>query len=436
MCESLGVATLPPDAAVSTDADSPEPDARLLRRRRRRLVALLLLGLTLAFALVVLIQAWVPMGKGATGARLERMQSSPQWQDGEFENPEPLWTDTWGVFTGMVSASDWGSPEDPIPVVRGGAERFATPPESGLRVTWLGHSTILVEIDGLVLLTDPVWGERTSPLPWLGPERWYAPPLALDELPPVDAVIVSHDHYDHLDQPTIEQIVGWDARFVAPLGVGAHLEYWGVPAEQIVELDWWERTTITKVGAGAGAGAGAGELELVCVPARHASGRQLFDQNATLWAGYALLGPHRRVYFSGDTGLFPALARIGEELGPFDLTMIEVGAYDQAWPDWHIGPEQAVLASQLVRGEAMLPIHWGLFNLAYHGWTEPIERTVAAARARGVPLATPRPGESFEPSALGKLERWWPEVPWRRAQDYPIISTKTEGLDELAASEP
>jgi L-ascorbate metabolism protein UlaG (beta-lactamase superfamily) len=167
-------------------------------------------------------------------------------------------------------------------------------------------------------------------------------------------------------------------------------------------------------------------LTLVCTPARHASGRVLFDNDGKLWSGFALLGPRHRAYFSGDTGLFPGLREIGAKLGPFDLTMIEAGQYDRAWPDWHIGPEQAVTAHQIVRGKVMLPIHWGLFPLAYHGWTEPIERVLVAARQAGASVIVPRPGQSVEPEIPLALERWWPQVPWQTAAQHPIVSTKMD----------
>lgn len=394
---------------------APEPGAirRAARRRLALRVALTLLAALTVFVLVALIDGWQAFGQAASGARLERMQRSPQYA-GRFVNPEPLANHYGEMLLGMFGKSEHASPKTELPVVKVATSRYAEPPASGLRVTWLGHSTLLIEIDGKRVLTDPVWGERASPLGWLGPRRWYAPPLALEELPALDAVLISHDHYDHLDLPTILALRDRDLRFITPLGVGAHLAYWGVPEERIVELDWWERAEL-------------GGLEIVCTPARHASGRTLVDQDATLWAGYALLGPRHRAYFSGDTGLFPAMDDIGRELGPFDLTMIEAGAYGSAWPDWHLGPEQAVTAHRMVRGELLVPIHWGLFDLAFHGWTEPIERVLDAAEAVGVRVAMPRPGESVEPGVEVPVARWWPETPWTRGADDPIVATRMEG---------
>jgi L-ascorbate metabolism protein UlaG (beta-lactamase superfamily) len=361
---------------------------------------------------VALIAGWRAFGHRAEGPRLARMQRSPQWQGGRFVNPQPLRNDGWAMVKGAVNASPHTSPAQPPPAVTGDRRRFATTPATGLRVTWLGHSTLLVELDGHRVLTDPVWSERASPFGAVGPRRWYPPPIALGELPPLDAVVVSHDHYDHLDERTVSALAAAQGvPFIVPLGLGAHLAAWGVPEARIVELDWWERTEV-------------GGLTIVCTPARHASGRMLVDNDAKLWAGYALVGPHHRAYFSGDTGLFPAMRAIGERLGPFDLTMIEVGQYDRAWPDWHIGPEQAVAAHSLVRGRVLLPIHWGLFPLAYHGWTEPIERALLAARRAGATLLVPRPGQSVEPEAPPPFERWWPDVPWQTAEQHPVVSTQ------------
>jgi L-ascorbate metabolism protein UlaG (beta-lactamase superfamily) len=375
-------------------------------------------GLVVLLGLVAVVgDAWKAMGHRATGERRARIERSPQWQrsEGRFVNPQPLWTDNWGAMKSMFHASDDASPRQPVPAAPIDPARFATPPASGLRVTWLGHSSTLIEIDGARVLTDPVWSERASPLTWIGPRRWYRPQIALAGLPPLDAVVISHDHYDHLDMATIVALAKRAATvFVVPLGVGAHLEYWGVPAERIVELDWWERTRV-------------GAIEIVCTPARHASGRNLlFDRDAKLWAGYAFIGARHRVFFSGDTGLHRGMRDIGERLGPFDLTMIEVGQYHRAWPDWHIGPEQAVAAHAMLRGRVMLPMHWGLFRLAPHGWTEPIERAVAAGASARATIVTPRPGDSVEPESPPAVARWWPSLPWSPASETPIVSTQVD----------
>ncbi len=370
------------------------------------------MGLLLVVALVATVaDAWTALGRRADGDRRVRMERSPQWQEGHFENPQPLYNDWWGSMKAMFGASPHLDPAEPLPIVPGDRRGFETPPSTGLRVTWLGHSSVLIEIDGHRVLTDPIWSERASPLTWVGPKRWYAPPIPLAEMPPIDAVVISHDHYDHLDYPTILAMKDWDTTFVVPLGVGAHLASWGVPEARIVELDWWERTRVRG-------------LEIVGTPSRHASGRTVIDKDATLWAGFALLGPQHRAYYSGDTGLFPAMKDIGARLGPFDVTMIEVGQYHSAWPDWHIGPEQAVLAHRMVQGRVLLPVHWGLFTLAVHGWTEPIERVLAAAEQGGTAVVVPRPGQSIEPAAPPARERWWPNLRWDTAERHPIVSTR------------
>jgi len=345
-------------------------------------------------------------------ARRARVERSPQWRDGKFRNrlkriDGPIWR-SFGEF--FFGGSKHRRPTAPIPVEARAARDYAAAPASGLRVTWLGHSTTLVEIGGVRLLVDPVWAERASFVSFAGPKRFYPPPLPLAELPGVDAIVLSHDHFDHLDEGFVRTFAARELRWITPLGVGDWLRKWGVAAGSVTELDWWESTQV-------------GDVTLTATPARHFSGRRIGITDRTLWCGWAVTSPQHRLYYAGDTAMQNEFAEIGERLGPFDLTMIEVGAYDKLWPDVHLGPEQAVEAHRLVRGDVLLPLHWGLFDLALHGWTEPIERVLAAAARHGVRVATPHPGGMLEPATLRAVERWWPALPWRTADEAPIRST-------------
>lgn len=344
------------------------------------------------------------LGAAPAGERLARIQRSPNYRGGAFQNPvaSSLATtgSTWTTIRRWLGGHEQRVPPGPIPIVSLTRADFAQPPASGLRATWLGHSTVLVEIDGARILFDPVWSRRASPSSMIGPRRFHDPPLALDDLPPLDAIVASHDHYDHLDRGVVRALARSAAqsraRFVVPLGVGAHLERWGVAADRITELDWSESTTV-------------GPLALTATPARHFSGRGINDRNHTLWASWSVAGPRHRVFHSGDTGPFAGFGDIGTAHGPFDLTFIKIGAYGDTWPDIHLTPEQAVDAHAKLRGRLLLPIHWGTFNLAFHAWDEPAERVVAAAAA-GTRLVVPRPGESVEPATARQVEPWWRAV--------------------------
>ena len=237
-----------------------------------------------------------------------------------------------------------------------------------MRATWLGHSTVLIEIDGWRVLTDPVWGPRASPSRFLGPKRFQPVPVALRELPPLDAVIVSHDHYDHLDYTTMRLMRKASVPIITSLGVGAHLEAFGIAPERIVELDWWESHRVPGT-----------DLTLTAGPSQHFSGRGLKDGNKTLWSSFVIQSQRHRVFFSGDTGPTPQHAEIRERLGPFDLVMLEVGAWHPAWGNIHLGPANALAAHTLLGGGPLLPVHWGTFNLALHPWDEPAETLLELA---------------------------------------------------------
>lgn len=364
-------------------------------------------------ALSLRIAAHEALGGPVEGKRLARAQQSPQWRNDHFDNrlariDGPMLRAI-GAF--LFGGSAHRSPSAPIPVQQRTAADYRTPPASGLRVTWLGHSTLLLEMDGHRVLVDPVWGDRASPFTFMGPQRFFAPPLPFGELPPVDAVVISHDHYDHLDLSTVRVLGARHVRWFVPLGVGAHLRAWGIPEAELVELDWWEAARVAN-------------LTITATPARHFSGRGLGDANRTLWSGWAFATSAHRVFYSGDTAMHDEFDDIAHRLGPFDLTMIEVGAYDALWADVHLGPEQAVEAHRQLRGDVLLPVHWGLFDLALHGWTEPIERVLVAANAAQVRVVTPAPGGMVEPADVGSAStRWWPSVPWRSASEAPVWSS-------------
>ncbi len=350
----------------------------------------------------------------------EVVLQSPQWKDGGFQNDLPRKDGSMLKMIGkMISnGADFTTPDSEIPVVVRSAADFDNHDSTNLRVTWLGHSTAIIEIDGKTLLTDPVWSDRASPFSFVGPKRFHKSPIALENLPHIDAVVISHDHYDHLDEETITYLKDSVPLFIVPLGVGAHMEEWGVAPEKVIERDWWGEVTL-------------GSVTLTATPARHFSGRSLFSMFAstTLWCGWAVSGSTHKLYYSGDTAMFPDFLEIGARLGPFDITLIESGAYDELWADVHLGPEQAVQAHVMVQGTIMIPVHWGTFNLANHNWTEPAERVLAAATRAGVKTAFPKPGESVDVSEEYQLVKWWPELPWMSADETPIVSTGLETMD-------
>ena len=355
-------------------------------------------GLSLA-AWVVKAGRPVPdaIGGRATGARAARMQASPEWSGGRFHNQqlrfEPSSRSLAGSVKELVAGRQERHPVGDVPLVR----EPIVPQPVGTHVTWLGHSTVLVQVDGAVLLLDPVWSDRCSPSPQVGPRRIHPVPVALRDLPPVDAVVISHDHYDHLDMDSVKELAAMrsETRFVVPLGVGAHLEKWGIGADRIDELDWHEDVKVA-------------EVRLVATPAQHFSGRGL-SRDGTLWSSWVLEGTIGKVFYSGDTGYFVGFAEIGERYGPFDVSLVQVGAYDDGWPTIHMTPEHGVEAHLDVRAGVMVPVHWGTFNLAFHPWSEPVERVLVEAERRGATVVVPRPGERVEVAALPEAPTYW----WR-----------------------
>ncbi|MFJ8357627.1 MBL fold metallo-hydrolase [Streptomyces sp. NPDC093984] len=373
-------------------------------------------------------------GVDPSGERLARIRRSPHFADGAFVNPEGTRTRPSGGSALELAKMYFRkeerarrAPAGPIPVHPTTYADLARPPASGLRLTWMGHSSVLAEIDGHRVLFDPVWGQRCSPFDFAGPKRLHPVPLPLAALGPVDVVVISHDHYDHLDLPTIKALAGTDTVFAIPLGVGAHLEHWGVSADRLRELDWHESTRV-------------GGLTLTATPARHFCGRGLRNGQHTLWASWSVAGDEHRVYHSGDTGYFEGFKDIGAAHGPFDATMIQIGAYSDFWPDIHMTPEEGTRAHlDLQGGEphgVLLPIHWATFNLAPHAWAEPGEWTKAAADAVGQAVALPVPGQPFESAGDLPTEPWWRGVGYVPDHRWPVPelprTTTHEDLDLVA----
>ena len=270
----------------------------------------------------------------------------------------------------------------------------------GLRITWLGHSSLLMEIGGLRVLVDPVWDARASPLTSVGPKRFFDPPLAISDLPRIDVVLHSHDHFDHLGQRTVQQLANSaaasSAQWVTSLGVGQCLRKFGVTAK-IDELNWTDSITV------------ADSITITAVPTCHFSGRGIANRFHTLWSSFVIKSREHNVYFGADSGLWDGFAEIGRSYGPFDLTMLEIGAYNDLWKSIHMGPDGAAKAFEdMGRAGLLMPIHWGLFDLALHAWYQPIERLTDIADHEGLKLWSPEPGLPTDVMASQEhRSEWW-----------------------------
>lgn len=268
-------------------------------------------------------------------------------------------------------------------------------PDSITRLTWFGHSAFLLEIAGKKILLDPMFGDVPAPHPWLGKSRYSnGLPIEIEKLPQIDAIIMSHDHYDHLDYGSIMRLKGKTKQFYMPLGVGAHFRKWGVSDEHIHELDWWDDIQLDS-------------LKFTCTPARHFSGRGFGDRATTLWCSWVIQSPEKNIYFSGDSGYAPHFKEIGEKFGGFDFAMMECGQYNEKWRSIHMMPEETIQAAVDVKAKVTQPIHWGAFTLSLHSWTDPIERATKEAAKRGVTLCTPEIGEAVVIGQEYPAGRWW-----------------------------
>jgi len=375
----------------------------------RKLFKMLLIVCFSLTVLIAVIAYFTTDGLSQFGAKpdgvwLERAKQSSHFNGEIFVNSTP--TNLSFGFDGYKKmASKWlfnnevTEPQKNIDIVSLDSTAFESISSPDVKIVWIGHSSILLGIEGKNILIDPVWSERCSPFSILGPKRFFPVPIEIEQLPQIDAVLISHDHFDHLDKDAVVKLAKRGVPFYVPLGVGAHLDKWGIDKSQIIEFDWWDSDSIK-----------IDNLEIIATPARHFSGRGLFSlRNSTFWVTWVIKSPSKSIFFCGDTGPFPGFKEIGAKYGPFDLTFMKIAAYNEQWPDIHLNPEQAVEAHKMLNGKILMPIHWGTFNLAFHSWYEPSERLVKAAEKNGVEVMMPRPGQIVQLSNRLPLDYWWRE---------------------------
>ncbi|MGJ7913356.1 MBL fold metallo-hydrolase [Neobacillus sp. LXY-1] len=366
---------------------------------KKVMVYLFIFLVVLLVCILIFININPAFGSNPSKNQKEQFSQLNNYKGGKFVNLIPTKMEFSAAdFSSMVAENFSGAknrnPKGQIAVSEIDWNKIKSEEDS---LTWFGHSAFLLSINNKKILVDPMLGPVASPVSFVGSKRYSKDLLYLfDKMPPIDAVFITHDHYDHLDYPSIKKLKSKVNHFFVPLGVGAHLINWGVNKEKISEFNWWDETEFNG-------------LTVAFTPSKHFSGRGPLNRNSTLWGGWVILGEKTRFYTSGDGGYDTHFKEIGKKYGPFDLTLIEGGQYDRRWSWVHMTPEQSVQAHLDVNGKNMMLIHWGAFTLAYHGWTEPIERALKASEKSGVNMIAPKIGETVP---LGRefsnpISSWW-----------------------------
>jgi len=356
--------------------------------KRKMLIPLIIIIVIIAVPIIFLRTA-PQLGHKSLGESLEKIKKSPNYKSGIFLNPVRTLMDmpSKKVFKEMAKKAENRIPQDKIETKPLNIEAYKTKNSNEAIITWLGHSTMLIKIDGITILTDPVFSKRASIISLFGPKKFlYTNEYSVSDLPPVDIVLISHDHYDHLDYKTIKELKNV-SEFYVPLGTKAHLVHWGIKEDKIKELDWWEEINY-------------GDIKFAATPARHFSGRQLNDRFKTLWCGWVIKGKSHSLFFSGDSGYFDGFKQIGEKYGPFDFSMMENGQYSIYWPEIHMMPEESVTAAIDLKSKAAMPIHWGKFKLSIHEWNEPPRRFYVHAKKNNLKVVLPFIGQTFNLNSL------------------------------------
>ena len=358
---------------------------------------IIIVGIIAGIALIQCISDDTPAAGNADPAIPGKIEGSPQYKDGKFNDMgnamDMSFTDYVSTTWDFLFTRNHRTPNTELPVKQVDLSHFNNQGGDQLNVTWLGHSSLMINIDGHKILADPVFEKRISVF---GPTRFNGDvPMDIQQIPKIDAVLISHDHYDHLNKYSVQHIIEKSDKFIVPLHVGALLIDWGVPQDKIVELDWWQEYRLGQ------------KLRVAATPAQHFSGRGITDRKKTLWASWVIEAPSHKIFFSGDSGYFAGFKQIGDKYGPFDMTFLECGAYDKSWPKLHMFPEQTVQAHLDLKGNVLHPIHWATFNLALHPWYEPMVRFTAAADSKNIKTATPVAGETTIYGMRIPAARWW-----------------------------
>lgn len=371
---------------------------RLLKILKRFMITILSAVGIITIVGVTFVNVSPQFGARSKDKSLDRIKKSPNFFNGAFKNAEITLQNTgfkWSTIPKFFTDGNNKIPSVALPMENLSKNYFDNQPLQP-RITWFGHSAGFVEMKGLNIFIDPMLGEVAAPHPFLGSRRFQKElPIAIDSLPQIDVVLISHDHYDHLDYGSILKLKNRVSEFYVPLGIKAHLISWGVDADKITEFDWWESINYKGV-------------EFISTPARHFSGRGLTNRNSTLWCSWVLKSDHSNIFFGGDSGYGKHFKEIGKKYGPFDFAMVECGQYNQQWSQIHMTPEQTIQASIDVQSKLTMPIHWGSFKLALHSWDDPIMRASAKANECNIEIATPKIGEAIVLNGENyPVDTWW-----------------------------
>ncbi len=335
-------------------------------------------------------------GRNPTGQRLQRIERSPNYREGAFRNLSPtevMLKDASYIkmLKEFFNRSASVAPSGKVPAVQTDLKTIVADSPT---LVWFGHSSYLIRSKELSILVDPVFSGNASPVSFFGKAFDGADVYKPEHFPFIDIMVISHDHYDHLDYKTISDLKSTTGLYVVPLGVGEHLERWGVAPEKIIELDWWEEKQVRE------------QVKFIATPARHFSGRK-FERGKTLWTSYVLQLHGYSLFLGGDSGYDTHFKKIGQQYGPFQIALLEAGQYGKDWPHIHMLPEETVTAAQDLKAEILMPVHWGKFVLANHDWNEPIQRVIKTAREKRQKVVTPLIGEPVNIENTKPVTEWW-----------------------------